>query len=203
MGGGGGMPFIRFSIDDNEWGMSSSEVGDLVHFDWDSPVLVDVERIDLGWLKLMGGRDFQEWPRDEKGEHTPTPRPSDEYKQAFRVKFFSTKLFSDAPVRELSSDRAGLLEFIRKLHDEAEPKFGKGEIPAIKMLKALKVRIGKGPTKIPQFEIVGWKPRPEEMEDRDDATLVYASQPDDIPFTVEPKPDPKPDLDDNFNDVEV
>lgn len=70
--GGGGMPFLRFSIDDNEWGMSSQQGGDLIPIDWDSPVLIDVERIDMGWLRLMGGRDFQEWPRDDNGIHQPT-----------------------------------------------------------------------------------------------------------------------------------
>lgn len=162
--GGGGMPFLRFSIDDNEWGMSSQQGGDLIPIDWESPVLIDVENIDMGWLRLMGGRDFQEWPRDDSGIHQPTEKPGSDYKQAFRVLFYSSKLFDDEPVRELSSDRAGLLEFIRKLHDEAEPKFGKGQVPAVKMLKAMKVKLGKGNTKIPQFEIVGWKDRPEALE---------------------------------------
>ena len=158
---GGGMPFLRFSIEDNAWKMSSQEGGDLIDVDWTNPVLIDIERTRLGWLKLAGGRDFQEWPGNNQ-----TAKPSDEYKSGFIVQFYSTQLFGDAPLRELSSDRAGLQEFIKKLYNDVEAagKFGSGEIPAVKVLPALKVRIGKGPTKIPQFELLGYKTRPEEME---------------------------------------
>lgn len=94
-------------------------------------------------------------------------------------------------MRELSSDRAGLLEFIRKLHDEAEPKFGNDQVPAVKMLKATKVKLGKGNTKIPQFEIVGWKDRPEALEGG-------VSEPVEQPSALGGA-----EADDSFDDVEI
>ena len=186
---GGGMPFLRFSIEDNAWKMSN-DGGDLVEVDWSAPVLVDIERIRLGWLRLAGGRDFQEWPGNNQ-----TSRPSEEYKSGFIVQFYSSQLFGDAPVRELSSDRAGLQEFIKKLYNEVEAagKFESGEIPAIKMLPAIKTRIGKGPTKIPQYELLGYKPRPADMENGGSDSGFSSSAADPAP----------PAADDSFADMTI
>ena len=158
--GGGGGAFLRFSIEDNEWLMSGDgdpEPVDIVG----NPVFIDIEKVEMGWLKLTGGRDFQPWPNN-----IPTiEKPSDEYKQAFQVNFYSSKLFKDEPVRQLSSSAAGLLEFIRSLYNEVElaKKFETGEIPVVKIQPAKKIRIGRGPTKVPQYQIAGYKPRPEEL----------------------------------------
>ena len=157
---GSGSPFIRFSVEDNEWTRSSVD-GDLIPIDWKSPVVIDIEKIQQGWLKLAGGRDWQPWPDNDP---TSVERPSMEHKQGFAVKFFSTKLFDDEPVRELSSSGAGMIEFIKALYKEAEPGFGRGTVPVVKMLPAVKVRIGKGPSRIPQFEIVKWLQRPAELD---------------------------------------
>ena len=159
---GGGMPFLRFSIEDNAWKMSSQEGGDLIEVEWSAPVLVDIERIRLGWLRLAGGRDFQEWPGNNQ-----TSRPSEEYKSGF----------------------------IKKLYNEVEAagKFESGEIPAIKMLPAIKTRIGKGPTKIPQYELLGYKPRPADMENGGSDSGISSSAADLAP----------PAADDSFADMTI
>lgn len=156
---GGGSPFIRFSVENNEWLMSTA-TGDLEPIDWNSPVVVDVESVQQGWLKLEGGRDWIEWP-----DNQPTEKPNDMYRQGFVLKFYSSKLFDDEPVREFSASGAGVTEFLKKLYAESESSgnFGSGKVPAIKVLKATPVRIGKGPSKIPQFEIVKWVDRPDEL----------------------------------------
>jgi len=159
--GGGGSPFIRFSVEDNEWTRSGAD-GGLTPIEWTSPVIIDIERIVQGWLKLAGGRDWLPW---DNNDPTSVPKPSDEHKQGFAVKFYSTKLFDDEPVRELSSSGAGMIEFIKALYNACENEFGKGMVPVVKMLPATKVRIGKGPSKIPQFEIVKWVERPAELDD--------------------------------------
>jgi len=156
---GGGSPFLRFSVENNEWLMSSAG-GELMPLDFTSPVVIDIENVEQGWLKLDGGRDWISWP-----DNRPTEKPSDLYRQGFVLKFYSSKLFDDEPVRELSSNGAGMTEFLKKLYAEAEASgnFGSGKVPAVKILKATPVRIGKGPTKIPQFEIVKWVDRPSEL----------------------------------------
>ena len=136
------------------------------------PTLIDIENIKQGWLSLTGGRDWIPW--DASG---PSPRPGDTYKQGFTLLFYSTKLFGDDPIRELSSSAVGLIEFVKALYNEVErnKKFSTGKVPAVQILPASKVRIGKGPTKIPQFEIVGYQDRPVELTDAEEAGVVEIS----------------------------
>ena len=182
---GGGSPFIRFSVENNEWLMSTGG-GELEPVDWSSPVVVDVENVQQGWLKLEGGRDWIEWPNNQ-----PTEKPNDMYRQGFVLKFYSSKIFDDEPVREFSSSGAGVTEFLKKLYSEAEASgnFATGQVPAIKVLKAPSVRIGKGPSKIPQFEIVKWVDRPSELGAAGGEAVAAA-----------PAAPSKPASDDDFSD---
>ena len=41
---GSGSPFIRFSVEDNEWTRSSVD-GELLPIEWTSPVVIDIEKI--------------------------------------------------------------------------------------------------------------------------------------------------------------
>ena len=159
--GGGGRPYLRFSIEENSW-LRSTE-GGVEEIDFkDQPVLIDIDGIQQGWLSLTGGRDWIPW--DDSG---PSPRPGDSYKQGFVLLFYSTVLFGEDPIRELSSSAVGLIEFVKNLYNEVEgaKKFGTGQVPAVRIRPATKVRIGKGPTKIPQFEIAGYQERPAELLD--------------------------------------
>ena len=158
-----GAAFVRFSVEDNEW-LRSSETGDLVEFDPSSGVVIDIENVQLGWLKLSGGRDWVEWPGNDP---TKAPQPSDAHKQGFSVKMYSKKLFDDEPVRELCTSQTGMNMFIRKLHEECEAtgNFKQGKVPAIKIGKSKeKMKVGAGSTRVPPFEIVKWMDRPEELD---------------------------------------
>lgn len=176
---GGGAAFIRFSAELDQWSRSSQS-GDLVDISWDSPVVIDIEKIQLGWLKLAGGRDWIIWP-DNDVKLASTLKPSDEYKQGFNVKFYSSKLFDDEPVRELSANGVGIFSFVKAVYDACEKDFGKGQVPAIRITKSTPTRIGKGSTKIPNFEIIKWVDRPAELDGQQ--TL---GQP--IPMKDEPTP---------------
>ena len=159
---GGGGAFVRFSVEDNEW-LRSSEGGDLKEFDPSSGVVVDIANVQLGWLKLSGGRDWVEWPSNDP---TQAPRPSDQHKQGFLVKMFSKKLFGDEPVRELCTSQTGMNIFIKKLYEECEasPDFKAGKVPAIAITKAKeKMKIGAGSTRVPPYEIKKWMNRPTEL----------------------------------------
>jgi hypothetical protein len=158
---GGGSPFIRFSVEDNEWVRSTPE-GDLTPIDMlSTPVVIDIENIQQGWLALQGGRDWVEWPGNDVMK---CPKPSDAHRQGISVQFYSTKLFGDESVRELCSSQVGILEFIKKLYNDAESEFGKGKVPAVKIGDATKIKIGKGNSRIPTFDIVKWVDRPDELD---------------------------------------
>ena len=159
---GGGGAFVRFSVEDNEW-LRSSEGGDLKEFDPSSGVVIDISNVQLGWLKLSGGRDWVAWPSNDP---TQAARPTDQHKQGFMVKMFSPKLFDDEPVRELCTSQTGMNIFIKKLYEECEacPEFAAGKVPAIAITKAKeKMKIGAGSTRVPPFEIKQWVDRPSEL----------------------------------------
>ena len=158
-----GNAYIRFMVRDNEWVLSTA-TGDMQTVDMSSaPVVVDIENIQLGWLKLEGGRDWLPWPNNDPQQ---VAKPSDAHNQGFSVMFYSTKLFEDEPVRELSASGAGIRQFVMDLHEEAEKAkgiFGTGKVPAVKITSGKKVKMGKNDTRVPQFEIVKWINRPDEL----------------------------------------
>ena len=157
-----GNAFIRFMVTDNEWVMSGAAGMETVDMS-SAPVVIDIENIQLGWLKLEGGRDWQPWENNTPpdGKQPPT----DKHEQGFSVMFYSTKLFADEPVRELSASGAGIRQFVMDVHEEAEKakEFGSGKVPAIKIGEAPKVKMGKNSSRVPKFEIVKWINRPEDL----------------------------------------
>lgn len=157
LGGGEVRPFIRFKASLNSWEMSTPE--GVVEFSWDAPAVFDVENIQLGWLLLGEGvREWQPWPGNRQ-----TPKPEGEWKPGFICQVYSKSLFGDDPVREYSSSATGNVEFIKKLYNEAEANFGKGQVPVVKMTGAKAERIGKGNTRIPTFTIEKFVARPAEL----------------------------------------
>ncbi len=157
-----GGAFVRFSIEENEW-LRSSEGGDLKEFDPSGGVIIDIANIQLGWLKLAGGRDWVEWPNNDS---TQSARPSSDHKQGFKVTMFSKKLFDDEPVRELCTSQVGMNVFIKQVYEkcEAAPEFKEGKVPAIAIAKAKeKLKMGQGGTRVPPFEIKAWMDRPAEL----------------------------------------
>ena len=191
-----GNAFIRYMVRDNQW-LRSTATGDVEEFDIsEAAVVVDIENIKLGWLKLEGGRDWQVWPNRQPPSPTP---PTTEHRQGFSVKFYSTKLFNDERVRELCSSTAGVREFINNLFDEAEKakEFGSGKVPAVKITDGKKVKWGKNDSRIPQFEIVKWVNRPDELigEDQEQKTENASSI-----SPASQSGDAKDDVDFNEND---
>lgn len=159
IGGGEVRPFIRYKASINSWEMSSAD-GGVVEFEWNAPAVFDVEHIQLGWLHLAeGAREWSPWPNNKQ-----TPKPDEkEWKPGFVVQVYSKSLFGSDPVREYSSSATGNVEFIKKLYNQAEPEFGKGVVPVVKITGAKAERIGKGNTRIPLFAIEKFAPRPADM----------------------------------------
>jgi hypothetical protein len=174
----GGNAFIRYSVEDNEWNRSSED-GSLQPVDFASaPVLIDIEKIQQGWLKLQSGRDWLPWPNNDS---TKVPQPDEKgadgkpvYKQGFSVMFYSTKLFGDEPARELCTSGAGLIKFVQALYGATESGFGEGKVPAVKITGSTKVKMGKGNSRIPTFEVVKWMDRPDELSAASSSSPVAA-----------------------------
>jgi hypothetical protein len=162
LGNGEGKPYIRFSPSVNSWEMSSTD--GKREFTWDAPVVFDMHGIQLGWLSITAmGRDWQPWPSISQR----TPQPQDgEYKIGFKVDVVSTKLFGGEPVREFSANGTGTLQFIQELYNACEHQEGwkDGMLPVVKITGSTPMKVGKGNTRIPTFEIVKMVPRPAELD---------------------------------------
>lgn len=161
-----GMPFIRYISNEDLW-LHSTESGEMSEIDMvdgalPAPMILDIENIQMGWLMLAtGARDWIPF----QNVNEPTPKPSDEYKQGFSVRCYSKKLFGDEPLREFCASGAGVMVFIQRLYNECEAEFGKGKVPAVKILKTPSEKMGKGTTRKVKYEIVKWVDRPAEMLD--------------------------------------
>ena len=157
---GGGSPYIRYAVQEDEW-TRSTETGELEEVVMkDASVVIDIEEIQMGWLKLSDGRDWIAWPDNDP---TKVTKPNDAYSQGGLVMFYSSKLFDDAPIREFCSSSKGVVRWFEKLYAaaEANENWGKGKVPIVKMGKGQKITIGKGSSRDIGFEIVGWKDRSE------------------------------------------
>jgi hypothetical protein len=156
--GGDAKPYIRFLASTSEWEMST-EGGGKDAFTFDQPAVFDIQNIQLGWLLLeVGNRDWKPWPNNAQ-----QPKPEGDYKTGFETQVYSKSLFGDEPVRSYSSNSTGNVMFIQDLYNAAEqhPEFAQGLSPVVKITGSKGIKVGKGNTRIPQFEIVKWIPRPD------------------------------------------
>ncbi|HCX86589.1 MAG TPA: hypothetical protein DG761_01040 [Gammaproteobacteria bacterium] len=155
--GGEGAAYIRFKPTENAWLMSGPDGP--TEFEFDDPVVIDIENVQLGWLHLgVGISEWEEWPNNVK-----TEKPAEgEFKVAAKVKFFSKKLFGENGVRELRSNQAGVMQFIQDLYADAEANFNKG-VPVVEITGSNPVKIGKGSTRIPQYLIKKFVARPDAL----------------------------------------
>lgn len=160
-GGGDSKPYIRFSPSINAWEMSGADGRE--EFTWDAPVVFDVHGLQLGWMKIDSmGREWAPWPSREQR----LPQPSEEHKIGFAIDVVSSKLFGDEPVREFSANTFGNLMFIQELYNTAEQsaEFKEGKVPVVQITGSKAQKIGKGTTRIPEFEIKKWVDRPAELD---------------------------------------
>jgi hypothetical protein len=173
-------PFIRFLASINSWQMSVE--GGTAEFAFDKPAAFDIQNVQLGWLLLeTGNRDWQPWP-----DNAQTRKPEGDYKAGFEVDVFSSQMFGGEPVRSLSSNATGSVMFIQELYAEAEkhPEFAQGLTPIVQLNGSKALKVGKGNTRVPQFQIVKWVARPAAFSGEDAAPQAPA------PRAAAPAPKP-------------
>jgi hypothetical protein len=192
---GDSQPYIKFLPSGNSWQMSS-EAGS-VEFDFSKPAVFDVQKVQLGWLWLAEGqRDWQPWPNNVQ-----TPKPAEgEYKAGFEMLVYSTVLFGEDQVRMFAASGTGSVMFIQALYNEAEkcPEFKEGMVPVVKINGSKPLKVGKGNTRVPQFEIVKWVARPTVLGELTPAPAPAAKPAATKPATKPAEPDMPPAGDDEF-----
>ncbi len=185
---GGGNAFIRYSIEDDEW-LKSSQEGVMLKIEDEelaNPMHVDIQNVQMGWLKLANGRDWIPWKdndpmkKDKNGELI-APQPDESYKQGFTLMLYSEKVFVDEnggePLRELCTSQVGMLEFIKDLYNGLEDQFkaNAGKSAVIRITGTEKVSIGKGKTRIPQYEFLKWHDSPFDNEQATETAPVVST----------------------------
>ena len=191
--GGDAKPYIRFMPSLNAWEMSTE--ASRVEFAFDKPAVFDLQNIQLGWLLLAEGqRDWQPWPNNKA-----TPKPEGDYKAGFELTVYSTQLFGDEPIRSFSSNGTGPTMFVQALYNEAErhPEFAQGKSPVVQITGSKATKVGKGTTRVPQFQIVKWIDRPAALGAATHAPAPAAAAPAPTAKAA-PAPAPAVDTSDEF-----
>jgi hypothetical protein len=69
-------------------------------------------------------------------------------------------------LHDFSTTASGVLGAVDKLHDDvlAAPETAEGKVPQVKISRWIKEKTKKGTRAVPEFVIVDWKPRPEELK---------------------------------------
>ena len=150
-GGGSGLPYIRFSASMNMW---SDKTGQEIQL---KKMLFDVDNVQTGWLLLETGvRDWQ--PDQTLGRQGA--KPSENHKRGFVVKFYSREM----GWVEWSSNSAGCNMGLEALYTAAskDRNANAGKLPIIEYQGAEAMKVGKGNTRKPKWNITGWAPAPAE-----------------------------------------
>jgi hypothetical protein len=118
---------------------------------------IDIENGSMGWLLISEGmRDWKPFPIDS----VPPPSPGPTYKRGFSILLYAPKLLGSPEAHEMCSSTGAHMSFCERLYNEAEPQFGKSNVPIVKITEAEPIKVGKGKSRELKFEIVKWVPRP-------------------------------------------
>lgn len=145
--------FIRFSPQANAWTNNQGEEINL------GKVVFDIHATQTGWLLLgVGVRDWQ--PDATLGKKGAQPTP--EHKRGFIVTFYNKELGTV----EWSSNGVGPNMGLEQLYSAcaADLAANPNKLPVLEYKGSKLEKIGKGTTRIPQFELVTWVDRPAGMD---------------------------------------
>lgn len=175
-GGNGGdiVPFVKFDARagrffrrDRSQDASGSYVSNDVDITSNFKAVVDMENIEVGYLKFGAGT-APEMVLSKLGDQMPQKPAGDGWKQGARIMM---KLHSSCggDIRECSSNAAAFLKGIDDLHTEyeAEKATNSGKLPIVVLRTTMPITSGQGQKKStnyqPVFEISGWAPRPNDL----------------------------------------
>jgi hypothetical protein len=169
-GGGKFLPVVKFDAKSGDMiAVNREPAGDgtweknEVEISLPTKVVMDLAGIEIGWLTFVPSYHAA---MVKAGEKIP-PKPSDDHKQAVRVRVF----FKEHGLREFSPTSKTLLRAIDTLHDQfleqhaANP--GKMPVVTIEGTETIKVQTPQGELrfKAPKWSITGWVVPPEGMND--------------------------------------
>ena len=171
--GGGNGNYIRFSPQANAW---TNNLGVEIQL---KKIVFDIDAVQTGWLQLgVGIRDWQ--PDSELGRKGAQPTP--DHKRGFIVTFYNKEIGTC----EWSSSGVGPNMGLEKLYTDcaAQRAANPTKLPVLEYTGSKLEKIGKGTTRIPNFNIVSWIDKPAGMGQSDEDFTAQVAAP--------PPPAPKP-----------
>lgn len=156
---GGSGKYIRFQPSINAWVFEKEELQL-------KKILFDLDSVKTGWGLMMEGQ-APTWVWDEAlGKRAM--KPEGEFKRGFSVKLY---LGPQRGWAEWSSTGTGSCMGFEALYDAAlkEKDANPGMALVASYNNSRAERIGKGTTRVPLFEIVGWADKPADDADEDEA----------------------------------
>jgi len=161
--GGGNGNYIRFSPQANAW---TNNLGEEIQL---GKVVFDIDGVQTGWLELgVGVRDWQ--ADSELGKKGPQPTPN--HKRGFIITLYNKTIGSC----EWSSSGVGPNMGLEKLYTDcaAQRAANPTKLPVLEYTGSKLEKIGKGTTRIPNFNIVSWIERPAGMDQSDEEYIAQA-----------------------------
>jgi len=136
-------------------------------------VVFDLDNVQTGWLLLgVGVRDWQ--PDSAIGRKGAQPTP--EHKRGFTVKFYNKELGTCEWSSNGVGPNMGLEQLYVKCMEERKAlPLNESLLPVCEYKGSKMEKIGKGTTRIPQFEVVNWIARPAGMDAGGGDDFVAAS----------------------------
>ena len=156
---GGSGNYIRFSPQANAWSNQDGEFT-LEKF------VFDHENLQTGWMLIaVGVYEFQ--PDESLGRKAAQPSP--DFKRGFKATFYNKQM----GVAEFSANGAGANMGLEGLWKQVQAQAGAnvGKLPVVEYKGSRPEKVGKGSTRVPEFNVTGWVARPLGM--CHDSTLAH------------------------------
>ena len=189
-GGGGSGNYIRFSPQLNAW---SNQDGEFIL----EKFVFDYENLETGWMHIATGM-FEFIPDDSLGRKGAQPSP--EHKRGFKAIFYNKSML----VAEFSANGAGANMGIESLYKQvsAQAAANAGKLPVVEYTGSRPEKVGKGSTRVPEFNVTNWVARPAALSDDNSGGFdpeISAPVPvKPAPSPVKAKPAPTPVDDDEM-----
>ena len=187
---GGSGNYIRFSPQANAWSNQDGEFT-LEKF------VFDHENLQTGWMLIATGI-FEFQPDESLGRKAAQPTP--DFKRGFKATFYNKQM----GVAEFSANGAGANMGLEGLWKQVQAQAGAnvGKLPVVEYKGSRPEKVGKGSTRVPEFNVTGWVARPAALSDDNtggfDPEVVAIAKP--APSKPAPsKPAPTVDDDEMFS----
>jgi hypothetical protein len=150
---GGSGNYIRFSPQANAWSNQDGEFA-LEKF------VFDIDNVQTGWMLIATGI-FEFNADDSLGRKGAQPTP--EHKRGFKVVFYNKTMGA----AEWSANGAGSNMGLEALYKQAVAQrlSNPDKLPVVEYKGSRPEKVGKGSTRVPEFNVTGWVARPAALSD--------------------------------------